>query len=1260
MADDDDSGVHRLEGTSGSEVRGGLIIKKAKTDDGNKFKVPKPSILGLDKLAAQKRKEREENDRLISFRDNEHDDDDDRQSGSKTPSTAANLSEFAFKKPDTMSFQKISRQLRAHKDETPSHTGGVSEEARERLREHIKRDRSKGGVHYSTKSYEDRDEDKDRSRSSSSSSSSSSRDRDRDRERHRDRDRSRDKRRDRDRSRERNRDRDHRRDRDRDRDRSERDSTRSVSTPRFRDEPKTPSGVSVSGSAWDDDDPAERSSRKSSWDFPTPKSYASSEKGDWSERSSSSGFGSMSGSRSRSRRDREDDTPRPTPAHKYNQWANDRKRSGATPSTGRSNRQPWGESEEDRDMWEEEQRRLDREWYNIDEGYDDEHNPFGNANADYFKKREEMLEQKRTKRISAQQRQNNKDNELWERNRMLTSGVVMSINVNDDFDEEALERVHLLVHHIIPPFLDGRIVFTKQPEPVIPVKDPTSDMALLARKGSALVRVYREQKERKKAQKKHWELGGTKLGNIMGIEKKVDEEDAKYDKDSDTADYRKDQKFADHMRDQDSSAGSSDFSRKKSIFEQRRFLPVFAARQELLNIIRENSVIIIVGETGSGKTTQLTQYLHEDGYSNFGMIGCTQPRRVAAMSVAKRVSDEMGTKLGEEVGYAIRFEDCTSEKTVIKYMTDGILLRESLRDPDLDGYSAIIMDEAHERSLSTDVLFGLLREIVARRRDLKLIVTSATMDATKFATFFGNVPTFTIPGRTFPVDVLFSKNPCEDYVESAVKQALQIHLTPNEGDMLIFMPGQEDIEVTCEVLAERLLEIDNAPELSILPIYSQLPSDLQAKIFQRSAEGIRKCVVATNIAETSLTVDGIIYVIDSGFCKLKVYNPRIGMDALQIYPISQANANQRSGRAGRTGPGQAYRLYTQRQYKDELLPLTVPEIQRTNLANTVLLLKSLGVVDLLQFHFMDPPPQDNILNSLYQLWILGALDHTGALTPLGRQMAEFPLDPPQCQMLIVSCQMECSAEVLIIVSMLSVPSIFYRPKGREEEADGVREKFQVPESDHLTYLNVYLQWKLNNYSSNWCNEHFIHIKAMRKVREVRQQLKDIMIQQKLSVKSCGTDWDIIRKCICSAYFYQAARLKGIGEYVNLRTGMPCHLHPTSALYGLGTTPDYVVYHELVMTAKEYMQCATAVDGYWLAELGPMFFSVKETGRSGREKKKQAAEHLKEMETQMRLAQEEMEERKLKAAQREEQLANKQEIATPGHATPRRTPSKIGL
>lgn len=498
------------------------------------------------------------------------------------------------------------------------------------------------------------------------------------------------------------------------------------------------------------------------------------------------------------------------------------------------------------------------------------------------------------------------------------------------------------------------------------------------------------------------------------------------------------------------------------------------------------------------------------------------------MSVAKRVSEEMGVKLGEEVGYAIRFEDCTSDKTFIKYMTDGILLRESLTEPDLDRYSAIIMDEAHERSLNTDVLFGLLRDVISRRQDLKLIVTSATMDSDKFSTFFGNVPVYKIPGRTFPVEIFFGKTTVEDYVDAAVKQVVQLHVGAPEGDILVFMPGQEDIDATCELVNDKVKELEEDGEvqpLAVLPIYSQLPTDLQAKIFQKAEKGHRKCVVATNIAETSLTVDGIKYVIDSGYCKLKVFNPRIGMDALSVFPISQANASQRSGRAGRTGPGQCFRLYSERNFREEMLKTNVPEIQRTNLSNVILLLKSLNVQDLMQFHFMDAPPSENLMNSMYQLWILGALDNTGNLTELGRQMVEFPLDPALSKLVIVGTSMGCSAELLIIVSMLSVPSIFYRPKGREEDAIAKQEKFQVPESDHLTLLHIYQQWRLSGYSASWCSEHFIHVKAMKKVREIRQQLKDIMASLELKIVSCGNDWDVVRKCICSAYFHHAARLK---------------------------------------------------------------------------------------------------------------------------------------
>ena len=421
----------------------------------------------------------------------------------------------------------------------------------------------------------------------------------------------------------------------------------------------------------------------------------------------------------------------------------------------------------------------------------------------------------------------------------------------------------------------------------------------------------------------------------------------------------------------------------------------------------------------------------------------------------------MGVELGSKVGYSIRFEDCTSKETLIKYMTDGVLLRESLLDAELSQYSAIVMDEAHERSLNTDVLFGILRKVAQKRRDIKLIITSATMNAERFSDFFGKVPVFTIPGRTFPVQQYFSKSIHEDYVDAAVKQALTIHLQNGPGDILIFMTGQEDIEATCFLIADRLSKLEGVTPMLVLPIYSQLPSDVQAKIFEASE--FRKCVVATNIAETSLTLDGVKFVIDTGLCKLKVYNPKIGMDALQITPISQANANQRAGRAGRTGPGVCYRLYTDTVYRTELLENNIPEIQRTNLSNVVLLLKSLNVDNLLEFDFMDPPPQDNILNSMYQLWILGALDNTGNLTELGRKMVEFPLDPPLSKMLIKSEAFGCSAEVLTIVSMLSVPSIFFRPKGREQESDLAREKFFVPESDHLTLLHVYDQWKLHGF-----------------------------------------------------------------------------------------------------------------------------------------------------------------------------------------------------
>ena len=431
----------------------------------------------------------------------------------------------------------------------------------------------------------------------------------------------------------------------------------------------------------------------------------------------------------------------------------------------------------------EDTRLLDREWYHGDDfGLSfGENSFFGAADSSWADQQKEaaLAEKKNGKRVSARAVQKQRDADAWETNRMLTSGVAQRRDYDGDFDDdEEATRVHLLVHDIKPPFLDGRKIFTKQVDPISAIRDPQSDMAVFSRKGSKVVRERRQQKERQKQAQDATNIAGSALGNLMGV--KEDEGDSAAPAPGED-EQKGGSKFAQHLRKND---GQSEFSKSKTLQEQREYLPAFAVREDLLRVIRDNQVVIVVGQTGSGKTTQLTQFLHEDGYTKLGMVGCTQPRRVAAMSVAARVAEEMGVKLGSTVGYAIRFEDCTSKETSIKYMTDGVLLRESLVEPDLDRYSCIVMDEAHERALNTDVLMGLIKKVLARRRDLKLIVTSATLNSDRFSKFFGGAPEFFIPGRTFPVDQQFSRSPCEDYVDSAVKQILAIHVSQPAGDIL--------------------------------------------------------------------------------------------------------------------------------------------------------------------------------------------------------------------------------------------------------------------------------------------------------------------------------------------------------------------------------------------------------------------------------------------------------------------------------------------
>ena len=645
-----------------------------------------------------------------------------------------------------------------------------------------------------------------------------------------------------------------------------------------------------------------------------------------------------------------------------------------------------------------------------------------------------------------------------------------------------------------------------------------------------------------------------------------------------------------------------------SIVEQRQSLPIYKLRSELVKAIHDNQVLIVVGETGSGKTTQITQYLAEEGYIARGKIGCTQPRRVAAMSVAKRVAEEYGCRLGQEVGYTIRFEDCTSPETVIKYMTDGMLLRESLIDAEMSQYSVIMLDEAHERTVPTDVVFGLVKKAVSKRPDLKLIVTSATLDSIKFSTYFNEAPIFTIPGRTFPVEILYTKEPETDYLDASLITVMQIHLTEPPGDILVFLTGQEEIDTACEILFERCKSLgSDVPELIILPVYSALPSEMQTRIFDPAPPGSRKVVIATNIAETSLTIDGIYYVVDPGFVKQNVYNSKSHMDALVVTPISQAQAKQRAGRAGRTGPGKCYRLYTERAYRDEMLSTAVPEIQRTNLASTVLSLKAMGINDLLAFDFMDAPPMETLVMAMENLHALGALDDEGLLTRIGRRMAEFPIEPNLSKMLMMSVHLGCSDEILTIVSMLSVQNVFYRPKDKQQFADQKKAKFNQPEGDHLTLLAVYNSWKYNKFSNPWCFDNFVQGRSLRRAQDIRQQMLGIMDRHKLDVVSCGKNTMKVQKAICSGFFMHAAKKDPQDGYRTLVDQQVVYMHPSSALFN--RQPDWVIYHELVLTTKEYMREVTHIDPKWLVEFAGSFFRFSDPTKLSKTKRNLKLEAL---------------------------------------------------
>ncbi|XP_069613283.1 probable ATP-dependent RNA helicase DHX40 isoform X1 [Ranitomeya imitator] len=651
-------------------------------------------------------------------------------------------------------------------------------------------------------------------------------------------------------------------------------------------------------------------------------------------------------------------------------------------------------------------------------------------------------------------------------------------------------------------------------------------------------------------------------------------------------------------------------------------LPIHECKDKLLQAAREHLFFIVTGDTGSGKTTQLPQYLYKAGFGKNGIIGVTQPRRVATISVAQRVSEEMDCSLGSTVGYQVRFDDCTSHKTGIMYMTDGCLLRHTLTDPNLTKFSTVVLDEAHERSLSTDILFGLLRKqfltksTSKRKHPLQVIVMSATLDIDKLSEFFGSCPVCSIPGKVFPIKEKFHNligprdRDGSAYVTETVKITLQTHLNEPSGDILVFLTGQSEIEKACDVLYQKAEMIDYRHDvfdstvegLLILPLYGSMPTDQQKRIFLPPPKGIRKCVVATNIAATSVTIEGIRYVIDSGFVKQLNHNPRAGLDVLEVVPISKSEAVQRAGRAGRTAPGKCHRIYSE-EFWDKCMPdHMIPEIKRTSLTSVILTLKCLEVNDVIRFPYLDPPEERFILEALRKLYQCSAIDRSGNVTDLGRFIIEFPLSPNLACALIKATSFGCEDVLVPVAAMLSVEHVFIQSavtqKQKEvEESHKTISEMAGGNNDFATLFFIFEQCKSSDNPVSWCHKHAIHWRAVKSAFSVEKQLRDITTKLKqlknFPVQSSDIPKnEILQRCLCAGFFSNVAR-KSIGRTFCTMdgNGSMVHIHPSSVLFGREAHLEWILFHNVLVTSKIFVRTVCPIRYEWVKDLLPKLHDV---------------------------------------------------------------------
>jgi ATP-dependent helicase HrpA len=632
-------------------------------------------------------------------------------------------------------------------------------------------------------------------------------------------------------------------------------------------------------------------------------------------------------------------------------------------------------------------------------------------------------------------------------------------------------------------------------------------------------------------------------------------------------------------------------------------LPITAKKNDIVDSIKRHRVVVITGETGSGKTTQIPKMCLEAGRGIFGIIGCTQPRRVAAITVAHRIAEELGEELGRSVGYQIRFEDRTGKHNYIKIMTDGILLNEAQNDPYLHRYDTIIVDEAHERSLNIDFVLGILRTLLKKRKDLKVIITSATIDTEKFSRAF-HAPIIEVSGRMYPVEVryrpVFSQLEASGeitYVDSAVTTVKKIMESRYGGDTLIFMPTEQDIRDTCELIEAKL-----DYEATVLPLFARLPWTEQRRVFLPSSS--RKIVVATNVAETSITIPGIRYVIDTGLARISQYNPRSRTTSLPVRAISKSSADQRKGRCGRVQNGICIRLFDKADYEDRPL-FTEPEILRSNLAEVILRMLSLNLGDISLFPFIDSPHPKNIRDGIEILKELGAIEPGNqdndvadakqyTLTTRGKIMARLPMDPRISRMIIEGEKKGCVEEILVIAAALSIQDPRERPVEYEKEADKIHTAFVNPSSDFLTLLRIWDQYhgmmrtvKSKNRMKKFCREHYLSFRRMREWIDVYDQLKEILNEQGWKMKNKkDTDdknlYEGIHKSILSGYLSNIATKKEKNIYAAAK-GKEVMIFPGSGLFSKGGS--WIVAAEMIETSRLFARMAANIKMEWLEKLG---------------------------------------------------------------------------